>query len=505
MSCSAPAALLSLAILAAGPAALCAESGSAAVGAAASGVSGAANGATGGAASAAKEGSAWTIGIARFSNGGEEDSASILLDTLPRLIAAKLKSLPTRRVPEADAREIAKNAALRARFAAGSELASKLDARASSFFDYVPDDVAWKNAMTSADKEAQAAKKKLDALLEEQAKAAKAPPSPPAELAARLWADHASGKLIDAPKGSLSAAAKAAGVDLLVTGRVSFASGYAAVEVFGFDSALGREVFSWKSHCSIDDPEPLAADMASRIELWAAGRDMARLELRIKPASATLLVDGKEVTSSSRVVYAYESTSLSVSAEALGHESLSTTVELALGERKSIDLSLEPKSTGVVALSADPPEASISLDSSPLGRAPLSILLDGSRSFVTATAEGFEMKTLVLPASGSPEVKMSLLPSDGLGPSGRIEKAKDRFYTAFGFLMLTVPGISLSAQLYNDYYSAYKLSTSPAEALAAIETPGTNAYNAMAVSIGAACFTGAFTIYYLVKYLRAAL
>ena len=92
-------------------------------------------------------------------------------------------------------------------------------------------------------------------------------------------------------RGGLAQAAKTAGVDLLVSGSLAVDSGYATLSLRGFDSALGREVFAWKGFCAVDDPEPLASEMAEKLEAWSAGRPFARVELKSRPASAEIRVN----------------------------------------------------------------------------------------------------------------------------------------------------------------------------------------------------------------------
>jgi hypothetical protein len=438
---------------------------------------------------------AWVLGLARFSPADAGGEQSILLSTLPRLIIANLKSLPARRTPDEDAAEIARRDLLRARFAAGTELAAKLDARALSFLDPALDGEARKVGIISADRNLIEPVKKLD----EATKETKATNVAVAEKTVSLWSGHTAGQLIDPPTSDLSKAAKAAGVDLLVTGSVALESGYAKVVVHGFDLSLGREVFAWKSFCSVDDPEPLAEDMASRLERWAAGRDFARLELIPSPTAAELWVNGELLSGSSRVVYTYSDGPVNVMATASGYAPLTTSFELALGDKKKEELQLEPLVTGSLSLNTDPPGASISLDSVPQGQSPLSIGLDGSRAILSASSEGREPQLVVLPASGDSSVDISLLPSDGLGPSGRISAAKDRFYTTLGWFVLSIPVTALTYGAYKGYDEAYLRSGS-----ATMFSSRSTASMAVAIAASATATTAAFMIVRLVKYLRTA-
>jgi hypothetical protein len=439
--------------------------------------------------------SVWTLGLARFGQAKAGQPPSILQETLPRLIVADLSSLPTRHTPDAAAAETAALASLRARFAAGVDLASKLDARSARFFAPSLEEYAKKADIATADKQVAASSQKLSEL--DSGKSASIPP--PIDRAAKLWDGHANGQLIDIPSSGLSQAAKAAAVDLLVTGTVSLQSGYAIVVVRGFDAILEREVFSWKTFCSVDDPAPLAADIAERLELWVAGRAFARVEVRVNPASAELRVNDELHEKNLPVFYIYQNGKVRLEATASGYATRVVEVDLELGDRKSLDIALEPLSTGIVNLSTDPTGASISLDSVPIGQSPISIKLDGGRGIANVSAKGREPQDIVLPNSGDSKLNVNLQPVDSLGPSGRLSAAKDRFYESLGWFVLSIPATTLTAGVFGDYYDAYARSGAPS-----MYTSRNVAAAALAACAIATGVTATIMIIRLVKYLKAA-
>lgn len=438
----------------------------------------------------------WTIGIARFALESESDRPSLLQETFPRLIASALDSLPARAIPEASARESVGRLAAQAIFGAGADLAAKLDARADSFLQPSLDSAARAAAEDAAAAQVETAEQKLSSL-----EAGTGLPQPPSgELRAKLWDGFAKGGLLDPPSGTLAQAAKAAGADLLVTGEIAPDDiGYALVTVRGYDAGLDREVFLWKCHCAVDDPGPEAADIAKKLEDWTAGRDFARVELAISPAEAELWVDGERLEGTVPVFYAYSPTTLRFDLAEAGYATKHVDLDVAPGDRKTLEIKLDPVTAGQATISSDPPGAKLSLDSVPIGTAPAEVELDGSRRILTASATGFEGQSLVLPPSGDQDVAVKLLPSDGLGPSGRIGKAKDDFYRSLGWFALTIPVTSLLAGIYSDYNDAYNRSYS-----SELYTMS-NAYYIAAWSAGALCATTfVFMIPKLIKYLGSA-
>ncbi len=443
----------------------------------------------------------WVIGISRFAAENADARHSTLQETIPLLIISDLPSLPTRRTPDDVAEEIAALVSLRSRFSLGSDLATKLDARAGRFFDPILDVDAWNDGIFTADKQVSAAKDKLKVAVADAGVVS----STPADRPVQLWDGHEKGQLIDLPSKGLSQAAKAAKVDLLVTGTVSIDNGYATIQIRGFDSALDREVFSWKGYCAIDDPGPLAADIADRLERWAAGRDFSRLTVNLSPPSAELSVDGEQVSGGSLVIYSYITRKAHLYASAAGYSDRTADIDLALGDRKTVDMKLDPLATGTVDLSISPAGTAVNLDSVPLGNSPLSITLDGSRRIVTAQSKGMESQTVVLPPSGDSELNITLLPSDGLGPKGRILAAKDEFYQSFGWFVLSIPVTALTWGIYNGYTEAYNRSL----LTQGISNPTLYGYSATAQDalIAAGVATGVtltFVIIRLIKYLKSA-
>ena len=446
----------------------------------------------------------WVLGIARFiiASASADGTSSSLQDTIPLLIASDLKSLPSRHTSKDTAAQIASLAELRSRFSLGDDLAKKLDARALGFFDPTLDAGAWRDAISKADQQVSDAEKKL----EDEKKPKKTDvPLEPEDLAARLWDGYAKGRLIDAPATGLDQAAKSANVDLLVTGTVAIRDGYATVGVDGYDADLGREVFSWKDFCSVDDPGPLADEFAMRLERWTAGRDFARLDVRLSPASAELVVDGTPFEGNPPILYAYRRKTLHLYASAAGYSPGSMDVALKPGDEKSVDLKLEPLATGSVSLTTSPSEAQISVDSLPFGQSPISIPLDGSRRIVMAQAKGRESQTLVLPASGESDLHIDLRPTDGLGPKGRILAAKDSFYQSLGWFVLSIPVTSLALGVYNGYSQAYvnEYDTTGGDQASLLSAANVS-YAFLWAAAAATGVTATFMITHLIKYLASA-
>ncbi len=389
----------------------------------------------------------WTLGISRFSVSGAQAASSTIGDILPHLVLERLALLPPRTFSVEEIRETANLARLKELFTAGAELASKLDARAVGFFDPSIDREARKPALDKADSAVRESRKKLESL--------QSSPLQSAEMVQKtslLWSGHAKGELVDIKSG-ITAAAAANKVNFLLTGKLEIKSGYAFATLRGYDADLGRYMFTWEGVCSVEDPEPLADEIASRLERWIAGRDFARYEFHVAPPSAKVIVNG-QVLGQERIAYIFESDEITVEIEAAGYEPRKMTHPVVMGERRRFDIELPPLEVGTLLVTVDPPGASLSLDSVPIGEAPQTLKLDGQRLILSASAPGRESASLVLPESGESRLDLVLSPADNLGPNGRIEAARDKFYSALGWFAVSIPVTALSVGVRNVYAEA---------------------------------------------------
>ncbi len=467
---------------------------------------------------------AYVVAFAPLSGPGVGAEASPFLSNLPRLVAAGLSTLPPRFESEAYRREAAAKVADRARFAAGAALAARLDELALRSLE--PGVEAGRRAASVAEARgrAEAAAKALAAVEEAIAAgrnpgaassaspaagtaAAAAPAAPTGTAAgappigsrpASLWEGHADGKLYEA-EADAPAALRSAGISLLIGGRARAVGDYLALDLEGYDPLLERNLFSWRVYANPADPGTLARELAGRVETFVADREFARLEIAADPAAAYLIADGRLLPEEERILYRFEPGLLRLRAAAPGRKTEALDLELGLGDRRDVSFSLEPAATGRVSIATEPPEASIAVDGLPAGRTPATLELQGRRAVLAVSAPGRETAETILPASGEAEIRVALLPEDGLGPGGRVEKAQRRFYGALGLLVLSLPATSIFYGVNNHYYEAATRSWDPNLV---------QAYNGsltgLRVSAAASVLLAANAIYRLAAYIDAA-
>jgi hypothetical protein len=450
--------------------------------------------ATGSGASVAATPTDWIVGLARFSADSSRPELATLQTVLPLLIAADLGSLPPRYSSESERAAAAARTAERNRFAAGKELFARLDDRALRFLDPASSPPQRVADLLISNQNVVKAREKLASELGSPLLLSSAKDE--TTLPSALWDGNAKGQLIDPASGIPSSIARSQKISLLIFGTLRDLSGYVEVRLEGYDASLGTDVFAWKGFCAPEDPSPLARSFARKIVEFVAGRAFARLVVKPSPDSARISIDGSNLSLGERTIYRYASGPVNLRVEAPGYIPVVSSLNLNLGEWKQVDVRLDPKRTGTAVIRTTPPTAQISLDSLPKGSGPVDVDLNGTRIIASASAPGYEPSTITLPRSGSADVHIDLRPSDGLGPGGRVEKAKDSFYGSLGWFVLSVPVTALTAGLANGYAEAAIRSGDP-QLLGSAQ----NSQIAVGAAIGASAVLAINAIVHLVLYL----
>jgi hypothetical protein len=404
--------------------------------------------------STTKDGNSYIVALAKIEDRGLVPAERGFLASFPRLLVEKLKDLPSRKrdeVYEAEKAEVERSKLL---YAAGAELSASLDALALRELEPGVESAKRAQNIAAARAKVDSAQKKLADIEDPTSASPSGPTVEGGPLKVSLFADNLAGNFLELGKAGPASALSGKAVDLLVYGSVEDSSGYVALSLHGYDAALGKELFSWRDYSDPDDPLPLAEEIAERLSAWVAGADYARIAIDLDPPSAYLLADGRLLGADERRLYLFDSGTLHLAAALPGHEAKLLDFPYSPGDRKSVGLVLGPIPSGSVSISTQPGGASLSLNGLPIGRSPSEANLSGRRAVVTASEEGYESAQAVVPASGSAAIDIRLRPEDGLGPSGRIAKAKDGFYNALGLFALSLPATTISYAAYGSYYEA---------------------------------------------------
>ncbi len=382
------------------------------------------------------------VAVARFESINISSDHDLFLSALPRLMAAGLKSLPPHFETDGYSAERKARTRILSNFVLGADLAQRLDDLSLRSLEPGIEKLRRVQNIDEAAAKVTASRKKLEEALEDT-QAGPLPSAPPKPRVAQLLESNARGELIELGASTAAVAAKASKADLLITGRVEEIGGYVSVSIAGWDAALGRVVFAWKEYASPDDPEPLARMLADRIAQEIAGRDFARVDLSIDPASATVSLDGEAIQEGTRCLYFFEPSQVRLEAKAPSRKALRVDLVLALGDRKGLAVSLPIDEEGTITVTTSPSGLPVFLDGAPLGNSPLIAALGSSRAVVTAFDEKGGRAEAVVAPGGAREIILEPR-ADSAQDAARVSDARRAFYDSLGWFLLALPPFSIS-------------------------------------------------------------
>jgi hypothetical protein len=261
-----------------------------------------------------------------------------------------------------------------------------------------------------------------------------------------------SGRLLDTPKIAAPQYCAQQSLDLLVGGSLQEVQGYLLLDLWAYDAALHRIVFTARDAARRDDLYADSVKLGKGLADSILGRPWALVRFAPDPPSATLAIDGVVASSgASPSVYVAPGPHV-VLISAAGHASVTRSVLLSEGVETVLDDKLERTATGSVAVATDPPGAALYIDSIWVGRTPLSVDLPSTRSRGVLTMPGFYDLPFALEPDSRVAISFSLQKDLGSRDELR-KKAREDFYTSFGWFALSVPFTLFSYGMAIDFGS----------------------------------------------------
>jgi hypothetical protein len=313
------------------------------------------------------------------------------------------------------------------------------------------------------------------------------------------------GLLLAAPFGSRGEAAAREDVDLLVGGSVREAAGYFLVDLWAWDAAREAVAFSWRDAGTRGEIYDRIAEGGRGLTGALLGRPWASLEVTAMPAGAVVLVDGTPAGAGRSRFGDLAPGTHEVKVSAPGYREEIRTVELAGESATTLAVALEVRDLGTIAVASEPPGADAWLDAVWQGRTPLDIPRPGERArLVVALPDGPETALTVGPSSPQ---RLSITLSDAVLHSDELQKAaRDRFYGSFGWLVVSLPVPFYAYSWAYDWATEANRLVGRGETAAAQHAArvGTAYYVAYLGGLGASTALAAWTVYNIVRYVKAA-
>jgi hypothetical protein len=258
------------------------------------------------------------------------------------------------------------------------------------------------------------------------------------------------GKLLDEPPVPPAVYCARQGLDLLVGGTIREVQGYLLVDVWAYQAARDTMIISAREAAVRED---LYADMeglGGQLTGAVLGREWSIVAFAPSPPESSLYVDGALAASGASPALYLEPGDREIRITAPGYGEVTRTLTLAPGKPARIDDTLLQVSPGTISLVTDPPGASLHVDSRWAGVTPLVVAAPPRRSRGVLELDGYYPVALSLGPGSPPEMSFTLPPD--LGPRDvRQDKARDAFYTAFGWFAASIPIPLFSYALIFDF------------------------------------------------------
>jgi len=309
------------------------------------------------------------------------------------------------------------------------------------------------------------------------------------------------GNLFDAPRFSVLELCRNADLDLLVHGSIEMVQGYLLIEVRAYDAALEKDVYSWREAAPREEIYTYLETASSGLMRAVVGSEFALLDVAVVPDDAAVLLDGEPRTAGTLVTTPGFHV-LSVSAP--GYRGESREVDLPSGSETAVSLGLTAEARVPLTVSSQPPGASVYLDSVFQGTTPWIMDKPSLKRHLLLSMDGY-LDGATRVDAGSPENLMLNLQTDLIPPAERQKERRDRFYVAFGSMVVALPVPVFLFVISQDYAAAaVKAAKAGYSNATVLSSTGNLCFYTAAGS--AAAFVGicAYMVITLIDYINAA-
>ncbi|HAE21497.1 MAG TPA: hypothetical protein DCG47_04120 [Spirochaetaceae bacterium] len=260
-------------------------------------------------------------------------------------------------------------------------------------------------------------------------------------------------------QGSLSTTAELAmlcaarGIDYLFYGSVKSAGGFLNLELALYSAALRDTI--WRS---VEYVAPDALDGLAELFIRPAagalmGTSYARLFLETEPPNTA--IRSEKGTAIVQGQLFFEESLMRLTLSAPGYDTEFVPLLIEPGSDFRLKAALNKRQRARFTIDSDSPGASVYLDGLFLGTVPLELEGFADTKVLRLTAPG--KSELQLPLQGSPVSGSLILPALeelGIGYKARLSEAKDQFYDALGWFVVSLPVSVLSFGSFRMYYDA---------------------------------------------------
>jgi hypothetical protein len=372
----------------------------------------------------------WTIGFSVLTAEGLSTENAYLVYSIPLLIRDGLSGLPTHSFSDDSRRSVAASV-IRAELRGVSQTLAQLRKDRDEAF-FTPG-----TGTLAADSAAQRLKTSLD----RQAFLLSLDPAAvdvAAEKPVVIRGGKGAGDLLDTPRWSPQAFAADQGVDLLIGGSAAEVQGYIVLDLWAWDAVRQEYVWHFRDAARREGMYADLGEASDGLTGIVLGRPWASVTIVPDPPGSTTTVDGKFVGAGRIASVPLLPGTRELSFSAPGYTDKSVTLELAPEEKRTVTVTLEREGRPTVAVASQPPGADVYADSLWMGKTPLLLDVPPVRERLELVSPGFYGTSLSVGPGAPPSISITLLPDTGSREDAQ-KKARDAFYTSFGFFVVSLP------------------------------------------------------------------
>lgn len=392
----------------------------------------------------------WRVGVLPFAAGDLASEDAWLARSIPLLMLESLSVLTHHQLSAAERDARRRRIVEDAQAAAGRRLAEEKRTRDRLLLADLSDDVR-ADRLEAANRRVREARRALDRLL------AVEPADVVMTTVRPIEFFRGGGELLPAGLTRGQAAAQH-DLDLVITGSVErLDREFLVVEIAAFSAVQEREVYRDIEVLTVDDVPPLVDAMVERVAETVLGRPWAHLTVTTDVPGAAILVDGELVGFGRTEARFLEPGSRRV---VVTHEDiqLTDTVVLAPGGSERVTFVLPQPERPVVRVESEPSGADVYVDSVWRGRTPIELERPHQTATVLLQRTGsLDSRFTIGPRS--PDRVVRELAPDIVGWGEQTTAARDRFYRALGFFVVSLPAPIILNGVYENLAVLYASGT----------------------------------------------
>lgn len=238
-------------------------------------------------------------------------------------------------------------------------------------------------------------------------------------------------------------------IDNVIFGTVKVIENMYIVSFNIYSSIAKKILYSKTLVADKDSLDKLILEQAIYIAEQLFNRKFCVINIESNPANASISINGIEITEKPFITA--EPGKYTVAARTPGYATFTETITVEPGERYDLVCLLVPHEKKDTTITSTPENATVFINSLPVGTTPLTIALDPLRDMITVDKSDYLQ--VMHPANTDSVINFELSLSNGLTFNELFEQAKGRFYKSLGWFVVSLPVTALS---YGSFMSIYQ-------------------------------------------------